>query len=972
MALGPDGCLWVGALEGLFRYDGKHLEQRLDFPLHVVEFMVVAEGKIWAGFEHRLAVHLGDGWRIYDLPHPISGLNTDGSSLFVGQTGGTLGEDGRWMKFVDGRFIPIGRSNVATLSFDHEGVGWGVQGKQVLSLARGAWEAKPLFATDDEWLSGVVRSSSGRLWLFSGKRAAAYGLDGKMDGTSAVRDWTSKPRSGPYLVSGRSGRVWFLGERITSDPAGGSFWYQSLSGDERIGLAAEGVGGELWIWLASRGLMRLIPDPGWQVFPLEEFGAQGPTAVTRNGKGELWAATGAGMYRMTDGWQAEGGSTRDYVETLALGDGRILAASREEGLWILDGAGRAVRQVKELLPKAVKNYRRLYRDRRGRIWVGNRSGLMEAVAEGDTFRLVHHPLPGEREMPSPIDLTEDVHGRLWVGYSEGLAWLTEGGKWERLATDIPVIDVRTVSADRAGKTLWVGYRKNGFFSRVEMQGGKGVVSQFHVQAGYTPKDTHFIRVDSRGWVWRGSTDGVRVSDGVHFGPLDWLHFHAGNGLAGGEPSANGFFEDRDRTVWLAGGKGMTHVTPSAEWFAAPPVDRPRITRVDVDGELYFGALPEEVPAGVRKIVVRVGSLAASLFRDQPFRYRVGQREWTAVGVDGEIELGRLEGGEYRLEVGFAGGGNATAWEFRVGPKRPAYLAYGLGGLITVGLMGYLLRRTRPMEKLRYRVAKQVDAFRSGDPERRAADLVGRVLSGRYRVRRVLDSGGTSTIYLGFDEAPGGGEVVLKVLGALVAETRWARQSFSMEVMALRSIRHPGVVTLLDSWIDEEGRPILVMPFIAGRTLREVIDGGCPVGAALAILKSLGETLDAVHIRGIVHRDVKPENVIVGEDGGVVLLDFGTAGMAGRSQGVVMTEGVAGSLPYMGPERLGGYFSGATDAYSLGVIAVELLTGKRPGEEGVALEGELAAVVEEVLADSPERRPEKLGEWAERVARASGC
>src|SRR5262249_27519147 len=96
-------------------------------------------------------------------------------------------------------------------------------------------------------------------------------------------------------------------------------------------------------------------------------------------------------------------------------------------------------------------------------------------------------------------------------------------------------------------------------------------------------DTHFLRRDSRGWIWRGTTGGVYVADGVHLRPADWLHIDAASGLAADTTDVYGFFEDTDHSIWICGEEGVTHLKPNPSWFA--PHAKPKIAAVWRDGLL---------------------------------------------------------------------------------------------------------------------------------------------------------------------------------------------------------------------------------------------------------------------------------------------------------------------------------------------------------------------------------------------------
>jgi len=96
----------------------------------------------------------------------------------------------------------------------------------------------------------------------------------------------------------------------------------------------------------------------------------------------------------------------------------------------------------------------------------------------------------------------------------------------------------------------MSHRRAGLFSRLRRSGGSWSVTQFLAKAGYGPVDTMFLKRDSRGWIWRGASDGVHVCDGRHVAPADWIHLHPGNGLTPNETGQYGFREDRDGSIWI--------------------------------------------------------------------------------------------------------------------------------------------------------------------------------------------------------------------------------------------------------------------------------------------------------------------------------------------------------------------------------------------------------------------------------------
>ncbi|NTY63571.1 protein kinase domain-containing protein [Mycolicibacterium sphagni] len=208
-------------------------------------------------------------------------------------------------------------------------------------------------------------------------------------------------------------------------------------------------------------------------------------------------------------------------------------------------------------------------------------------------------------------------------------------------------------------------------------------------------------------------------------------------------------------------------------------------------------------------------------------------------------------------------------------------------------------------------------------------LIGVLLEDRYRVDAKIATGGMSTVYRGLDvrlDRP----VALKVMDARYANDSQFLTRFQREARAVAKLKDPGLVAVYDQGLDGS-HPFLVMELVEGGTLRELLRerGPMPPHAAAAVLRPLLGGLATAHRAGLVHRDVKPENVLISDAGEVKLVDFGLV-RAVAEAGITSTSVILGTAAYLSPEQVS---SGAADArsdvYAVGVLAYELITGTTP-------------------------------------------
>src|SRR5579884_648633 len=248
------------------------------------------------------------------------------------------------------------------------------------------------------------------------------------------------------------------------------------------------------------------------------------------------------------------------------------------------------------------------------------------------------------------------------------------------------------------------------------------------------------------------------------------------------------------------------------------------------------------------------------------------------------------------------------------------------------------------------------------PNRRNGTMKDRIVAGRYELRGLIGQGGTARVFRAFDRVLGR-EVAIKIVDERAAFEPVYLERFKREAQAAARLNHPNIVTIHD-WgearSDAGGLPtyFMVMEHVEGADLGDLIArrGPLPIPEALSYADAIAAALQAAHAQGIVHRDVKPQNVMIQPDGRVKVTDFG---IARRLDLTPLTEPnmVSGTAQYLAPEQArGGATDARSDLYSLGIVLYEMLTGKTPFGGGSPVEVAMKHV-SEIPSPSSRLRPD---------------
>ncbi|WP_183093040.1 serine/threonine-protein kinase, partial [Nocardioides stalactiti] len=234
---------------------------------------------------------------------------------------------------------------------------------------------------------------------------------------------------------------------------------------------------------------------------------------------------------------------------------------------------------------------------------------------------------------------------------------------------------------------------------------------------------------------------------------------------------------------------------------------------------------------------------------------------------------------------------------------------------------------------------------------RSTTISTQILGGRYELRGLIGRGGMAEVHRGYDRQLDR-DVAIKIMHpALGSDVD--HQRFASEMRLLAGLNHPGLVTLLDAGLDRspadgtgEGSPArvrwLVMELVDGPSLSGRLDGGPMAPGEVALIGAgIAGALAHVHASGIVHRDVKPANILLTSTGQPKLADFGIARAIGDAAGLTGTGHTIGTALYLSPEQVsGGTVTGASDVYALGLVLLEALTGRR-AYDGTPVEAAMA-------------------------------
>jgi eukaryotic-like serine/threonine-protein kinase len=205
-----------------------------------------------------------------------------------------------------------------------------------------------------------------------------------------------------------------------------------------------------------------------------------------------------------------------------------------------------------------------------------------------------------------------------------------------------------------------------------------------------------------------------------------------------------------------------------------------------------------------------------------------------------------------------------------------------------------------------------------------------LVDNRYRLVRPLGSGGMADVFLAHDSILDR-NVALKVMSTRYASDDEFVERFKREAQSAAALSHPNIVSIFDRGASEDGTYYIAMEYLPGGTLKDRImrKGALPARTAAAVALQIAEALQAAHERGVIHRDIKPHNILITESGDVKVTDFGIA-RAASSSTMTRTGSILGTAHYISPEQaMGEHVGPSSDLYSLGVVLYEMLTGELP-------------------------------------------
>jgi tRNA A-37 threonylcarbamoyl transferase component Bud32 len=838
---------------------------------------------------------------------------------------------------------PLTRDDAGMLLYPRRGAGWAeLPLEQVISWHSGATIQVINHSVAGFPMNGklkVTRDRTGCVWE-SGPSASVY---------HCGHDRREAPFEGANtqanLHEAPDGTMVLEGFNILAVGRPGSF---------RLATPANGLAGPLdtlpardgTIWLASgNGLFRFASPYRIEYWTAREGLPSAPWSVARSG-GRVYAGLEhqiAVLNRDRLRWDIlttfkEHGSVSSLVGEP---DGALIAGLMYGGVARVEPDGRVSARTEKSRPRSGM---RLARTPRGEVWVGGEY-LGRLRRTGSVLKFENHVFHAQKPGGIQTDAVLAVkyqkqNHSLWACFNGGLTVKDDKGAWREITTQDGLLGGTCWSlAPLSNGDVWYAYYQRPAFALVRpAPGGRFTVRQYRAEDGVPDPASDGIDADKRGWLWRSGGLGIYVADEAEAEAGQWLRLDQSDGFPANDMNSGSFFADDDGSLWWGADNDLAHYVPP------PDLVRPQFApQVFVSAFSWDNNPPRlaeavtALPHGT-KVTAHIGSLQFDRRNALRLRYRIlpEQPTWRETRTL-DLVLGALSSGAHTLEVQgrvFTGPWSGTARRsFTV--LRPIGLTWPLLAgyfLVAASLAagGYLLRRRHQAEEAA--LLPDLAAWRMGALLPEVHELEGTLLDSRFEVGGLLARGGFANVLNGYDREQTQ-RCAIKVFRGEVKEKAWIQRRFEQEVAALRKIRHPNVVAIYAHGTAPSGAPYLVMEFVEGRNLREVLAPGplSPQRTA-RLLRQLAGALDAIHALGICHRDVKPENVIVRNEGSPeeesVLIDFSIAIVKDANETLHGLSRAAGSFDYMAPEQAVGYAEPSSDIYSLAKLVLEMLTGRQ--------------------------------------------
>jgi len=911
------GGIWIGAETGVYRFArGRTEKVGKGVAVSVIavapDFAVAAMGPLAGGYPSRVSLfrirRTAAGW----ISEPVTRLDSPG---------------------------PLTLDPNGAILYPWPGKGW--KEIRVRDLAR--WRpGEDLPVTRHIIPSGfpengslkVVRDHSGCVWL----GAVGGNIYDCGKGVQSAFPPDMSPR--PTMREAPDGDMVLSGYSLLAIGRPGSFRIATrANGLPGIVEAIEGRDGTAWL-ATYQGLYRSASLFRAEYWTIRDGVAGPPWSIARSG-GRVYAGLDnriVALARDRSRWETVTRfQNRGSVSGLLAAEGGTLLATLDGGGAIqLSADGAIVARTEKDRPRGGDM--RLTRTPDGQVWMAG-SGLGRLTRAGSILKWDGHPL---QTQPSAnvLAVKYEAHTRkLWACYDGGLVSRDQQGKWREFTTrDGLLANPCWDLAALPDGDVWYAYHALHAITLIRPLASGGItVRHYDARDGLTESGADAFVADSRGRLWRGGSLGVYVADATEAEAGEWLQLNLSDGFSANGMNTGSVYVDADGSLWWGADNDLAHYTPP------PDLVTPRFSpQVFVSAFSWEGAPPRlaeavgSSPHG-SKLVAHIGSLQFDRRNALRVRYRVLPEESTwRESSSLDLPLGSLPSGGHTLEVQgrvFTGPWSKTASRsFNV--LRPTWLgwpflaAYALT-LASLPVGAYLSRRRRRAEEAT--LLPDLAGLRAAVLLPDAHELSGMLLDSRFEVGLKLSGGGFADVMRGRDRSQERA-CAIKVFRGEFKDKAWMQRRFEQEVAALRRVRHPNVVSIYAQGRTPYGAPYLVMEFIDGSSLREVLKRG-PLSPrrTARLLRQLADALDAIHAQRIWHRDVKPENVIIRNEGTpreqAVLIDFSIAIVKDADEALHGLSRAAGTFAYMAPEQVMGYADATSDIHSFAKLAIEMLAGR---------------------------------------------